>query len=77
MMWWADRWRGACDTNMIQPNPEVDSGQSLASKGRVSVTQVEPGLVRASHQMTRETFICISENAQDLSFFLSPGVQKA
>lgn len=54
MMWWADRWRGACDTTMIQPNPEVESGRSLASKGRVSVTEVEPGLVRASVRDRRD-----------------------
>ncbi len=54
MMWWADRWRSACATTLIKPNPEVDSGKSLASKGRASIVQVEPGLVRATVQDRRD-----------------------
>lgn len=47
MSWWADRWRSACDAGLVEVNPQFAGGVSLASKGRVSVTHVEPGLVRA------------------------------
>ena len=54
MMWWADRWRSACATSLIKANPEVDSGQTLAAKGRASVEQIEPGLVRATVRDRRD-----------------------